>query len=538
MIQQRNIAKYVFLEIITLGIYGLFFWSDWTEDVNKICEDDEKDSANYILVFILDIFTLGIYSFAWNYIMSERMYRIAPQYGIQLKHNGSYILLLRTILFFLPVVGTIEKLKMFNALAVAYNASLDGDVLLETMQQKKSKKELKAEKKANKKAVSAPVVEAPVEEPVATEEPTKKENEGFTFIDDRPEPRFIPTEYPAPFEAPKFEAMEAPVVEEAPIIEEAPIVEEAVIEETPIVETPVADKTSNGITFIDDDEPDEPFVPEFLRNQVEITSEPIIEEPVIEINEAPQADIFAEPTYEIVEEPTIEPVAEAITFEEIAFTEPTFEVVEEPTFTEPTFEVVEEPTFTEPTFEVVEEPVVEIKAEPEFIDFKPTQPEEISFEPFSSDLEFNPVETEAVEEVEIEPVVYEIPEELEGITFTDEPKPIPASKEDVLKNATKTVGTKRTVKEKVAKEPAAKKSTKTAEEKATKATPKKDTATKSTTKSTKTAKAPKEKAKKDVDKILDEIKIDDLSFGEISFGEVDLGDDILNEIAEISKSKK
>jgi hypothetical protein len=41
MIKQRKIAKYVLLQILTLGIYGLFFWSDWTEDLNKMCEDDD-----------------------------------------------------------------------------------------------------------------------------------------------------------------------------------------------------------------------------------------------------------------------------------------------------------------------------------------------------------------------------------------------------------------------------------------------------------------------------------------------------------------
>ena len=174
MIKQRKIAKYVLLQIVTFGIYGLFFWSDWTEDLNKMCEDDDKESANYILVFLLDIFSFGIYSFVWNYGQSERMYRIAPKYGIQLKHGGSYILLLRTILFFLPVVGSVEKLKLFNTLAVAYNASLSEEEILAAeaaeQEQKKSRKEIKAEKKQAKKQAKADnklqkkAKKAPVEE--------------------------------------------------------------------------------------------------------------------------------------------------------------------------------------------------------------------------------------------------------------------------------------------------------------------------------------------------------------------------------------
>ena len=47
MIKQRKIAKYVLLQIVTLGIYGLFFWSDWTEDLNKMCEDDDKGGTGF-----------------------------------------------------------------------------------------------------------------------------------------------------------------------------------------------------------------------------------------------------------------------------------------------------------------------------------------------------------------------------------------------------------------------------------------------------------------------------------------------------------
>ncbi len=261
MIQQRKIAKYVLLQIVTLGLYGLFFWSDWTEDLNKICEDDGKESANYILVFILDIFTFGIYSFAWNYIHSERMYRIAPKYGIELKHGGSYILLLRLILFFLPVVGTIEKLKLFNTLAVAYNATLDESQILAAQQAaapKKSKKALKKEQKAlakaqkeAEKAAKKNAAVAPVEEPII---PTPAGAlPGLT--DDTPvnvniAPNAvveIPVEEQAVVEAPVFEeiVVEEPVieaaVEEAPVYEvedNLPVFEEIAVEE-PVIEVPI-----------------------------------------------------------------------------------------------------------------------------------------------------------------------------------------------------------------------------------------------------------------------------------------------------------
>ena len=300
MIQQRKIAKYVLLQIVTLGLYGLFFWSDWTEDLNKICEDDGKESANYILVFILDIFTFGIYSFAWNYIHSERMYRIAPKYGIELKHGGSYILLLRLVLFFLPVVGTIEKLKLFNTLAVAYNATLDESQILAAQQAaapEKSKKELKKEQKAlakaqkeAEKAAKKNAAAAPVEEPII---PTPAGAlPGLT--DDTPvnvniAPNAvveIPVEEQAVVEAPAFEeiAVEEPVievpVEEAPVYEvedNLPVFEEIAVEE-PVIEIPVEEapvyEVEDNLPIFEEIVVEEPVI------EVPVEEEIVVEEPV------------------------------------------------------------------------------------------------------------------------------------------------------------------------------------------------------------------------------------------------------------------
>ncbi len=123
MIKQRKTGKYIFLTIITLGIYSLFFWTKWTKDLNKICDGDKYDSAHYGLVFILDIVSLFIYPFVWNYQMGERMYQKALEYGITLKHGGVFIAIFRC----LPFVSSIMKIKYFNKLAAAYNATLGED---------------------------------------------------------------------------------------------------------------------------------------------------------------------------------------------------------------------------------------------------------------------------------------------------------------------------------------------------------------------------------------------------------------------------
>ncbi len=120
MLKKKKIGLYIFLNIITVGIYGLFFWSKWTKDINTICEGDDKDSASYILVFLLDIFSLGFYTLVWNYQMAERMYQKAADYGVELKHGGMFVMLLR----FIPLVSSIVKISYANKLIAGYNANL------------------------------------------------------------------------------------------------------------------------------------------------------------------------------------------------------------------------------------------------------------------------------------------------------------------------------------------------------------------------------------------------------------------------------
>ncbi len=123
MLKKKKIGLYIFLNIITLGIYGLFVWYRWTENVNAICDGDDKDSANYILVAILSVMTFGIYALIWNYQMAERLYQKAPDYGVELKHGGMYVMLFR-LFSIIPFVASITKLSYANKLIDAYNAGL------------------------------------------------------------------------------------------------------------------------------------------------------------------------------------------------------------------------------------------------------------------------------------------------------------------------------------------------------------------------------------------------------------------------------
>lgn len=121
MLRKQNVVLYLILNIITLGIYGIFFWYRWTENVNKLCEGDDKESANYLLVYILDWFSCGIYTLVWNYRQGERLYQAADKYGVTIKQGGLFTVLLRIV--FSPVAHAFKIINA-NKLIDAYNARL------------------------------------------------------------------------------------------------------------------------------------------------------------------------------------------------------------------------------------------------------------------------------------------------------------------------------------------------------------------------------------------------------------------------------
>ncbi len=126
MMKKKNIALYIILNIVTLGIFRFFFWYKWTKDLNKLCDGDDKESANYFLILILNVFSLGINVPVWNYQMGERMFQKAGDYGVELKHGGLFIMIWKLFPFVGSFVANIFKIVYINKLIDGYNAQLAG----------------------------------------------------------------------------------------------------------------------------------------------------------------------------------------------------------------------------------------------------------------------------------------------------------------------------------------------------------------------------------------------------------------------------
>lgn len=122
----RSLIKYILLSILTLGIYSLYFWHKYVQDVNTTCSGDGKNTNGILVMILLIILTLGIYSFVWTCGMQNRLRDQAGRLGCgPIKGGGTVLLweIFGSLLFGLgPFVATYIQISSMNTVAYAYNA--------------------------------------------------------------------------------------------------------------------------------------------------------------------------------------------------------------------------------------------------------------------------------------------------------------------------------------------------------------------------------------------------------------------------------
>ena len=76
--KQRNIVVAIILSVVTMGIYGIYWFVKMTDETNQMVD---QPAASGVMAFLFSILTCGIYTFYWNYKMGKKVYEI------QLKNN-------------------------------------------------------------------------------------------------------------------------------------------------------------------------------------------------------------------------------------------------------------------------------------------------------------------------------------------------------------------------------------------------------------------------------------------------------------------
>lgn len=125
MIKQRNFIVMILLSFITFGIYGIIFWYSYSDDMNKVCNGDGKETTNFLIVILLSIITCGIYYWIWVYKLGNRLNENAPRYGLRFNEDGTTILLWMLLGSLLCGLGTLYAqyllVRNMNSIAECYN---------------------------------------------------------------------------------------------------------------------------------------------------------------------------------------------------------------------------------------------------------------------------------------------------------------------------------------------------------------------------------------------------------------------------------
>lgn len=122
----RGLLKYILLNLITLGIYGLVVMSTISTDINTIASKyDGKKTMHYCLVvFIFSWLTLGIVPIVWFHKISARIGNELSRRGIGYSFGAGTFWgwnVLGSLIVVGPFIYAHRLFKAMNLLAADYN---------------------------------------------------------------------------------------------------------------------------------------------------------------------------------------------------------------------------------------------------------------------------------------------------------------------------------------------------------------------------------------------------------------------------------
>ncbi len=125
----RSLIMIILLNIITCGIYSLFFINGIANDVNTFGKDDGKSTKGILGFIILSAVTCGIYGIIWWYSVANRVAENGNRYGVTGCKNGSSFLMWNIFGSLLcglgPLIALNNLCKDLNNVGMAYNKTLD-----------------------------------------------------------------------------------------------------------------------------------------------------------------------------------------------------------------------------------------------------------------------------------------------------------------------------------------------------------------------------------------------------------------------------
>lgn len=100
-IKKRSLPMYIFLNCLTLGIYGFIVGNQMAREINAICKGDKQQTAvgfaGAYFIRLVPVFGTIYYTYWW-YQQANRLKLNANRYGLTVKESGTDVFLMRTAL--------------------------------------------------------------------------------------------------------------------------------------------------------------------------------------------------------------------------------------------------------------------------------------------------------------------------------------------------------------------------------------------------------------------------------------------------------
>lgn len=121
----RNLAKYFFLSLLTLGIYGLVVMSNISEEINYVARKDGRHTMHYcFILFFFSWLTLGIVPLVWYHRLSNRIGNEIARRGLRYNFGASDYWLWNIMGRFIivgPFIYIHKLMRAMNLLNADYN---------------------------------------------------------------------------------------------------------------------------------------------------------------------------------------------------------------------------------------------------------------------------------------------------------------------------------------------------------------------------------------------------------------------------------
>ncbi|MCR8634237.1 DUF4234 domain-containing protein [Paenibacillus radicis (ex Xue et al. 2023)] len=91
MVYQRSVGLAIVLSLITLGIYGIYWFIVMTNDVGKLSGDSTFTGVKH---FLLTLVTCGIWGYVWSYQVGKQVGEAQRQRGQMVSDNSVLYLVL------------------------------------------------------------------------------------------------------------------------------------------------------------------------------------------------------------------------------------------------------------------------------------------------------------------------------------------------------------------------------------------------------------------------------------------------------------